>query len=82
MGYIKYISYKTFTFFFFFLLVEAQNIETLKSKQQLDLERARFLVTQAFEEDAKENAEEAIELYSEAVELCLNTVSKSLGLSH
>ncbi|XP_040208994.1 calpain-7 isoform X2 [Rana temporaria] len=57
--------------------VEAQNIETLKSKQQLDLERARFLVTQAFEEDAKENAEEAIELYSEAVELCLNTSNET-----
>ncbi|PIO26929.1 hypothetical protein AB205_0008640, partial [Aquarana catesbeiana] len=59
---------------------QAQNIETLKSKQQLDLERAHFLVTQAFEEDDKGNAEEAIELYSEAVELCLNTVSKSLGI--
>lgn len=37
-------------------------------------------MTQAFEEDDKGNAEEAIELYSEAVELCLNTVSKSLGI--
>ncbi|KAM9308611.1 calpain-7 [Gastrophryne carolinensis] len=53
--------------------VPGQNIEALKSKQQLDLERARFLVTQAFEEDDKGNAEEAIELYSEAVELCLTT---------
>jgi len=40
----------------------------------LDLERAHFLVTQAFEEDDKGNAEEAIELYTEAVELCLKTV--------
>ncbi|XP_018418260.1 PREDICTED: calpain-7 [Nanorana parkeri] len=60
-----------------FNAVQAQNIETLKSKQQLDLERARFLVTQAFEEDDKGNAEEAIELYSEAVELCLTTSNET-----
>ncbi|CAI9572740.1 unnamed protein product [Staurois parvus] len=60
-----------------FNAVQAQNIETLKSKQQLDLERARFLVTQAFEEDDKGNSEEAIELYSEAVELCLTTSNET-----
>ncbi|XP_053323276.1 calpain-7 [Spea bombifrons] len=53
--------------------VQAQNSDPLKTKHHLDLERARFLVTQAFEEDDKGNAEEAIELYSEAVELCLTT---------
>ncbi|XP_078520017.1 calpain-7 isoform X4 [Lissotriton helveticus] len=53
--------------------VQAQNSDPLKSKQQLDLERAHFLVTQAFDEDDQGNAEEAIELYSEAVELCLQT---------
>ncbi|KAJ1101694.1 hypothetical protein NDU88_006759 [Pleurodeles waltl] len=53
--------------------VQAQNSDPLKSKQQLDLERAHFLVTQAFDEDDKGNAEDAIELYSEAVELCLKT---------
>ncbi|KAG9476084.1 hypothetical protein GDO78_002914 [Eleutherodactylus coqui] len=58
-----------------FSAVQAQNIDPLKSKQQLDLERAHFLVTQAFDEDDKGNAEEAIELYTEAVELCLTTVS-------
>ncbi|MEE6466241.1 hypothetical protein FKM82_006881 [Ascaphus truei] len=57
--------------------VEAQNVDPLKSKQHLDLERARFLVTQAFEEDDKGNAEEAIELYTEAVELCLTTSNKT-----
>ena len=46
----------------------------MKSKQQLDLERAHFLVTQAFDEDEKGNKDEAIELYTEAVELCLKTV--------
>lgn len=54
--------------------VQSQNTDPLKSKQQLDLERAHFLVTQAFDEDDKGNAEEAIELYTEAVELCLKTV--------
>uniref|UniRef100_A0A8C5PQQ8 Calpain 7 n=1 Tax=Leptobrachium leishanense TaxID=445787 RepID=A0A8C5PQQ8_9ANUR len=53
--------------------VQAQNADPLKTKHHLDLERARFLVTQAFEEDDKGNVEEAIELYSEAVELCLTT---------
>lgn len=58
----------------FFHLVQSQKTDPLKSKQQLDLERAHFLVTQAFDEDDKGNAEEAIELYTEAVELCLKTV--------
>lgn len=53
-------------------LVQSQKTDPLKSKQQL--ERAHFLVTQAFDEDDKGNAEEAIELYTEAVELCLKTV--------
>lgn len=57
-----------------FRSVQSQNTDPLKSKQQLDLERARFLVTQAFDEDDKGNAEEAVELYTEAVELCLKTV--------
>lgn len=50
------------------------------SRQQVDLERAHFLVTQAFEEDEKGNDDEAIELYSQAVELCINTASLSLPL--
>uniref|UniRef100_A0A8C5SQY1 MIT domain-containing protein n=1 Tax=Laticauda laticaudata TaxID=8630 RepID=A0A8C5SQY1_LATLA len=54
--------------------VQLQKVDPLKSKQQLDLERAYFLVTQAFDEDEKGNNEEAIELYTEAVELCLKTV--------
>jgi hypothetical protein len=40
----------------------------------VDLERAHFLVTQAFEEDEKGNGDEAIELYTQAVELCIQTV--------
>lgn len=57
--------------------VKAQSSEPLKSKHQLDLERAYFLVTQAFEEDEKENADEAIELYTQAVELCIQTSNET-----
>lgn len=59
-------------------LVQAQKSDPLKSRQQVDLERAHFLVTQAFEEDEKGNDDEAIELYTQAVELCIKTVSLSL----
>lgn len=55
--------------------VQAQSSDPLKSKHQLDLERAYFLVTQAFDEDEKGNSDEAIELYTQAVELCIQAVS-------
>ncbi|MGH0132832.1 UNVERIFIED_CONTAM: hypothetical protein FKN15_052587 [Acipenser sinensis] len=57
--------------------VQAQSIDPLKSKHQLDLERAYFLVTQAFEDDEKGNVEEAIELYTQAVELCIETANET-----
>lgn len=57
--------------------VQAQSSDPLKSKHQLDLERAYFLVTQAFEEDEKENADEAIELYTQAVELCIQASNET-----
>lgn len=60
------------------LSVQAQSSDPLKSKHQLDLERAYFLVTQAFEEDEKENTDEAIELYTQAVELCIQAVGRLL----
>lgn len=56
---------------------QAQAIDPLKSRQQLDLERAHFLVTQAFEEDEKGNDEEAVELYTQAVELCIQTSNET-----
>lgn len=58
--------------------VQAQKSDPLKSRQQVDLERAHFLVTQAFDEDEKGNDDEAVELYTQAVELCLSTVCLSL----
>lgn len=61
--------------------VQAQRSDPLKSREQVDLERAHFLVTQAFEEDEKGNDDEAIELYTQAVELCINTVRLPLLLS-
>ncbi|XP_033836943.1 calpain-7 isoform X2 [Periophthalmus magnuspinnatus] len=57
--------------------VQAQKSDPLKSRQQVDLERAHFLVTQAFEEDEKGNLDEAIELYTQAVELCIQTSNET-----
>ncbi|KAJ8371493.1 hypothetical protein AAFF_G00308110 [Aldrovandia affinis] len=55
--------------------VQAQSREPLKPKQQLDLERACFLVTQAFEEGESGNG--AVELYTQAVELCIQAASET-----
>lgn len=44
---------------------------TEKSQQQKDLERAGFLLSEALDEDEKGDLEDAIELYTEAVELCI-----------
>uniref|UniRef100_A0A8C5H204 Calpain catalytic domain-containing protein n=1 Tax=Gouania willdenowi TaxID=441366 RepID=A0A8C5H204_GOUWI len=57
--------------------VQAQKVDPLKSREQVDLERAHFLVTQAFEEDEKGNGDEAIELYTQAVELCIKTSNET-----
>ncbi|XP_048881976.1 calpain-7 [Brienomyrus brachyistius] len=57
--------------------VQAQSSDPLKSKHQLDLERAYFLVTQAFDEDEKGNSDEAIELYTQAVELCIQASNET-----
>ncbi|XP_061145473.1 calpain-7 isoform X1 [Syngnathus typhle] len=57
--------------------VDAQKSDPLKSRHQVDLERAHFLVTQAFEEDDKGNDDEAVELYTQAVELCIKTSNET-----
>ncbi|XP_062847345.1 calpain-7 [Trichomycterus rosablanca] len=57
--------------------VQAQSSDPLKTKHQLDLERAYFLVTQAFDEDEKGNSDEAIELYTQAVELCIRASNET-----
>lgn len=57
--------------------VQAEVTVPLKSKQLLDLERAYFLVRQAFDEDEKGNVDEAVELYTEAVELCIKTANET-----
>ena len=38
------------------------------------MERAKFLVEKAFEEDEQDNEEEAVELYTQAVQFCLTLV--------
>lgn len=59
-----------------------QHQQQPKSEEKLILERATFLLNQAFDEDESENHKEAVELYSEAVELFLkirsNTSDKAL----
>lgn len=45
----------------------------IKSQQQLNLERAEFLLYQALDQDEAGNIGEAIMLYSSAIELCINT---------
>ena len=41
----------------------------------MDLERAQFLLRQAFDEDEGENKDEASELYMQAVEMFIKIVS-------
>ncbi|GFR95180.1 calpain-7-like [Elysia marginata] len=50
--------------------------EPLKTQQQTDLEKAGFLLTEALDEDEQGNISEAVDLYSEAVQLCLKIVGK------
>ncbi|XP_070768074.1 calpain-7 isoform X3 [Enoplosus armatus] len=61
--------------------VQAQKSDPLKSRQQVDLERAHFLVTQAFEEDEKGNDDEAIELYTQAEIEVLRSTSTINGIA-
>jgi len=41
---------------------------------QLGLERARFLIEEAMDDDQQDNLEEAFKMYTEAAELCLKLV--------
>lgn len=43
----------------------------VKSQQQTDLDRAHFLLTEALDEDEKGDIDDAIDLYTQAVELCI-----------
>ena len=47
----------------------------VKSAVQLELDRAKFLIYQAFEEDENGSKEEAVELYMQTAELCLQIVN-------
>ncbi|VDM27909.1 unnamed protein product [Toxocara canis] len=47
----------------------------IKSEHQVNLERAEFLLYQALDADEAGHVSEAITLYSEAVELCLQSAS-------
>ncbi|VDD85282.1 unnamed protein product [Enterobius vermicularis] len=49
---------------------------TVKSKHQQNLERAEFLLYQALDADKAEDPEEAVQLYMQAVDLCLLSQSQ------
>lgn len=46
----------------------------IKTQEQLSLERAEFLMYQALDEDEVGHVEEALTLYTQAIELCISTV--------
>lgn len=65
---------------FYFLVAEEENREaekktTTKSPEEMLVEKAKFLMIQALEADESENNEDAVKLYTAAVEFCLDAVS-------
>ncbi len=66
---------KLFKLYLLLVYLECQLNSKQKSAQQLDSERAEFLLYQALENDERGNIDEAIDLYSAAIELCLETVT-------
>uniref|UniRef100_A0A1I7W346 Calpain catalytic domain-containing protein n=1 Tax=Loa loa TaxID=7209 RepID=A0A1I7W346_LOALO len=59
------------------LLGASKKSDNIKSQQQLNLERAEFLLYQALDQDEAGNTGEAIMLYSLATELCINSSNAS-----
>ncbi|XP_077978254.1 calpain-7-like [Glandiceps talaboti] len=53
----------------------------VKTKDQIAMERAQFLIKQAFEEDAQGSVKEATELYLQAAEICLETRKSTRDVS-
>ncbi|VDM96021.1 unnamed protein product [Thelazia callipaeda] len=62
-------------------LSTSKSSTNIKNQQQLNLERAKFLLYQALNEDEAGHSEEALLLYSQAVELCIETSKMSCELS-
>lgn len=62
-------------FIFSFTASQAQSAQNKMEGGQSELSRANFLLLEAFEEDEAGNMEEAIEHYTNAVQLCLEAVS-------
>lgn len=52
-----------------------KELNNLKDESQNDLERAEFLLYAALDADDVQDHDEAVELYSEAIQLCLDAVS-------
>ena len=60
---------------FMFFLFNSHAITAFFNLSQTDLEKAGFLLSEALDEDEQGSINEAIDLYSEAVDLCLKIVS-------
>ncbi|KAK8750520.1 hypothetical protein OTU49_014879 [Cherax quadricarinatus] len=56
---------------------QAHSVQITKEGGQSELSRANFLLLEALDEDEAGNAEEAIELYSNAVQLCLEACNNA-----
>ncbi|XP_077516036.1 calpain-7-like isoform X2 [Amblyomma americanum] len=52
-------------------LTSSTHLPVTSNAQQLQLDRAKFLLSQALDEDERDNYQDALELYTQAVELCL-----------
>ena len=70
-----YFKCSVATLILFVVGTQVATSQPTKTRDQLELERATFLIRQAFEEDEAGDREEAVQLYTQAVELCLNIVS-------
>ncbi|XP_055352711.1 calpain-7-like [Paramacrobiotus metropolitanus] len=56
---------------------EKELLENVKEQSQKDLERAEFLLYAALDADELQDKKQAVELYSEAIELCLGARNRT-----
>lgn len=61
----------------FFCLDECVVSKDLKSKEQSSEDRVEFLLSEALNNDENKKYEEALSLYTQGVEYCLNCVSQN-----
>ena len=67
-------AYRWYTVILTLFQVTAERMFNVSACVQLGLERARFLIEQAMDDDQQDNLDEAFKMYMEAAELCLKLV--------